>query len=115
MRPVWSFSLERTTNAPLEMVVARLKDGAAYGAWHPRHRRAELEVVHEDPFRLEVHQRVRPLPGVEELGRYIVTRQGEGLLLTYEARFKGWPVLLLMGWWRIASDKTWERFVEHLG
>lgn len=114
MRPVWSFTLQRTTNAPLERVAERLKDGADYGAWHPRHGRADLEIAHEDASRLEVLHRARPLPGVEECERYVVTRRGEGLVLAYEARFKGWPVLLMMSWWRIASDKLWERFVERL-
>ena len=113
MRPVWSFSLERTTNAPLEVVVARLRDAEAFQQWHPRHRRAELRVVHEDAFRFEgLHETVHW--GVAEQGHYLVTREGQGLLLTYEGRFKGWPVLLLMGWWRMSSNKLWERFVEHL-
>lgn len=114
MRPVWSFSLERTTNAPLELVTSRLKDGAGFHAWHPRHRQALLRVVHEDDGRVELHHESTPLPGVVEFDRYLVTRQGDGLLLIYEARFKGWPVLVMMSWWRIVSNRLWERFVETL-
>ncbi len=114
MRPVWSFTLERTTNAPLDLVAARLKDGEGFGDWHPRHRRAELSVLREDASVVELLHACRPLPGVEEEGRYRAAREGEGLLLAYEGRFKGWPVLLLMGWWRIVSHRLWERFVEGL-
>ena len=115
MRPVWSFSLERTTNAPIELVASRLKNGAGFQGWHPRHRSAVLRVVHEDASRVEIHHESRPIWGVLEQDRYLVVRQGEGLLLTYEARFKGWPVLVMMSWWRIVSDRLWERFVEKLG
>ena len=114
MRPVWSLTLERTTNAPLELVAARLKDGAGYGSWHPRHGTAEVVVLHEDASRLELQHTLRPLPFVEEQDSYTVVRQDSGLLLRYEARFKGWPVLMCMGWWRMASNRLWERFVEQL-
>ena len=114
MRPVWSFTLERTTNAPLELVTNRLMDGQGFHAWHPRHTAAVLEVIREDALGLELVHDSIPFWGIVEQDRYLVTRQGEGLLLSYTAHFKGWPVLLMMSWWRIVSDRLWERFVEHL-
>ena len=114
MRPVWSFTLERITDAPLELVASRLKNGSGFQDWHRRHCSGVLRVVHEDSSRVEIQHESRPIWGVLEQDRYVVLRQGERLLLTYEARFKGWPVLVLMSWWRIISDRLWERFVEHL-
>jgi hypothetical protein len=115
MRPVWHFSLERTTNAPFETVKGSLKDGAGFHRWHPRHREAVLEVVREDACQLELRHESTPIWGVSEQDRYWVSTEPDGLLLVYEARFKGWPVLLLMGWWRVISHRLWERFVAQLG
>lgn len=56
----------------------------------------------------------KPCWGVLETGRLEVRRQDDRTLLLHQARFKGWPVLLLMGWWRLHSHRMWERFVETL-
>ncbi len=112
--PVWSFELVRDTDAPFERVVEKLLDGEHYGAWHPRHTRVAPRLVVDEDDRIEIAHRDEPVVGVEEWSRYVVQRSGERVNLTYEGKFKGLPVVLLMAYWRIKSDHLWERFVESL-
>ncbi|MDR0498304.1 MAG: hypothetical protein LBH03_01055 [Holophagales bacterium] len=112
IHPVWHFELVRDTNAPLALVREALLNGQNYSQWHPRHRTASPEIV-EDGERLEVLCRIHKF-GVREEARYIAEPANGRLLLTYRNRFSGWPVILLMGWWRIKSEHIWERFVSSL-
>ena len=52
--------------------------------------------------------------GVEEVSRYVVQVQEDRVILMYAGRFKGLPVLVLMPYWRLLSERLWERFVESL-
>lgn len=112
-RPAWSLELVRDTNAPLELVQASLKK-TDFRDWHPRLAGVcpELETTEDGSFRMNYHQ--NPCWGVLEMGQLEVQRKGDRTLLIHRARFKGWPVLLLMGWWRLHSHRMWERFVETL-
>jgi hypothetical protein len=112
MRPVWQFEITRDTNAPFCLVREALLDGKGYSDWHPRCRGASPEIL-EDGERLEILCRFAKF-GIEEEAWYIIEPSGERLQLTYRNRFKGWPVLLLMGWWRVRSERIWERFIESL-
>jgi len=112
MRPVWQFELVRDTNAPFQLVRNALLDGASYHRWHPRCRRADPQIV-EDGERFVASCRFNRL-GIEEDAWYTVEKQESRLLLTYRNRFKGWPVIFLMGWWRIRSERVWERLIESL-
>ena len=114
MRPVWSLELVRDTNAPLEAVAAVLSDGAGFRRWHPRLKAVPVRVEWDDPQRFEAGYRLRPCPGVLEEGCFEVRTEGGRLLLIHRVRFKGWPVILLMGWWRLRSHRMWERLVESL-
>ena len=111
-RPVWHFELVRDTNAPFDLVRQKLLDGQAYYKWHPRHRSATPEIIEDG----ECFEIVCRFPGffVYEEARYRVEAIDGRLLLTYRNRFKGWPVLPLMGWWRIKSERVWERFIACL-
>jgi len=114
MRPVWQFELVRDTNAPFDLVRKVLLDGDGYNNWHPRHRRADPQVI-EDGERLVVLCCFDRL-GVVEDAWYTVEplAKDSRLLLTYRNRFKGWPVIFLMGWWRIRSEHLWERLIALL-
>ena len=112
-RPVWQFELIRDTNAPFALVRDALLDGKGYGRWHPRHKSVNPEIV-EDCGCFEIRYQMRRLGLLEEAHYRVEPAEGR-LLLIYRGRFKGWPVLPLMGWWRIKSEKTWERFIASLG
>lgn len=112
-RPVWRLELLRDTDAPLARVAERLRDGAAFGEWHPRLREVKLQVHRDEPECFEAEYCLEH-PGVLECGRFRLWCEGGRTVLHHEARFKGWPVLLLMGWWRLRSHRMWERFVEAL-
>lgn len=112
--PVWSFELQRSTNAPFERVVERLLDGEHYHDWHPRHRHITPRLVVNETDHVEVEYRDKPLLGVEECSRYVVRRQGEQAILLHIGKFKGFPVLFLMPYWHLRSANLWERFVETL-
>ena len=113
-RPVWSFQEVRDTNAPLAVVAPRLKDAMALKTWHPRLAGAPLEIVQDSDVRLMLRYVWSPVPGLIEEGELEATGQGDRTLLAHRARFKGWLVLPLMGWWRLRSHRMWERFVETL-
>ena len=114
MRPVWSLELVRDTNAPLEAVAAALSNGAGFHRWHPRLKTVAVKIERNEAQRFEAGYRLHPFPGVQEEGCFEVRPEGERLLLVHRARFKGWPVILLMGWWRLRSHRMWERLVESL-
>ena len=111
-RPVWQFELTRDTNAPVGLVRETLLDGDNYGRWHPRHRQVSPQIT-EDGECFEILCIFSGF-GVAEEARYRVEPLGGRLLLTYRNRFKGWPVILFMGWWRIVSERVWERFIAYL-
>jgi hypothetical protein len=119
-RPVWHFELVRDTNAPFALVREALLKGQDYRHWHPRRRSASPEII-EDGECFEILCRYKGL-GVTEEASYRVERANANananadgrLLLIYKNRFKGWPVLPLMGWWRIRSEHIWERLIASL-
>ena len=112
MRPVWQFELVRDTNAPFQLVRDALLDGHGYHRWHPRCRKAAPQIV-EDGERFVALCSFNRLC-IEEDAWYMVEKQENRLLLTYKNRFKGWPAIILMGWWRIRSERLWERLIESL-
>lgn len=122
MRPVWQFELVRGTNAPFHLVREALLDGHGHRRWHPRRRRAAPQIV-EDGGRFVILCSFDGL-WVREDAWYTVEKckieksgakeDGGRLLLTYKNRFRGWPVIIMMGWWRIRSERLWERFIASL-
>ena len=113
-RPVWSLELVRDTNAPLDAIAGVLSNGGAFYTWHPRLKVVEVVVQLSEVTRFEATYVARPCLGVEEQGVFEVKPEGDRLLLTHRATFKGWPVLILMGWWRVRSHRMWERLVRSL-
>ena len=111
-RPSWQFSILRDTDAPFAMVRKALLNGGGYGGWHPRHKNADPEVIEDDGC-LEILCR-HSFFGIQEEARYRVDPRDGRLLLAYTGKFRGWPVLPMMGWWRIKSEGIWERFVASL-
>jgi len=111
-RPVWHFELVRDTNAPFALVRQTLLNGQNYRLWHPRHCSVIPEII-EDGECFEILCRIRGF-GVHEEAMYRVEPVNERLVLTYRNRFKGWPAILLMGWWRLKSERIWERFIASL-
>lgn len=113
-RPVWHLELVRDTNAPLEAVAAALSDGKAYHRWHPRLKRVDAYVQVKTSILFEMEYTLNPCFGVEERGIFEVRCLGDRQLLRHRAQFKGWPSLILMGWWRLRSHRMWERLVRSL-
>jgi hypothetical protein len=110
--PVWRFELVRDTNAPYALVREALLDGERYYAWHPRHRSVNPEII-EDGECLEIVCRMKGFAFSEE-ATYRVERLNGRLLLTFRNRFKGWPVIPMMGWWRLKTERIWERLIASL-
>lgn len=106
--PVWTFYLIRDTNAPLSVIEDRIRQHES--PWHPRHKRLLLKSKETGTF--ECLHRKRFF--VEESERFRFIPQGDRVQLCYEVRFKGWPVLVAMGWYRFQLRRIWESFVEHL-
>jgi len=113
-KPVWSLELVRDTNAPIDAVTRVLADGGAFHRWHPRLKVVEVRIRNADSQSFRADYTIRPCVGVEEQGCFVVRPEGDRLLLTHQVKFKGWPVLILMGWWRLRSHRMWERLVESL-
>ena len=113
-KPVWTFELIRDTDAPLERVLAALLDGTGYGAWHPSYAKATPHLSHQGEGLAEVVLQGSPFPGVLELMHFQIRTQEHRTLLLCVSRFKGWPVPLLIGWWRLERRDLWERFVRAL-
>ncbi|MCL1893222.1 MAG: hypothetical protein FWG02_03145 [Holophagaceae bacterium] len=111
-RPVWQFEIIRDTNAPLKIIRESLLNGRGYGLWHPRHKSVEPEIISDGEY-LEIKYNILGCC-VSEEAWYRVELMGERILLTYRNKFKGWPVLFLMGWWRIRSENIWDRFIASL-
>jgi hypothetical protein len=111
-RPVWQFELIRDTNAPFVLVREALLDKTNYRKWNSRHHSVLPEIL-EDAECFEVRCCVCGFFIYEEAW-YRAEPTGERVLLTYRNRFKGWPVLPMMGWWRIKSQRIWERFIASL-
>lgn len=112
-QPVWTLHLTRDTNAPLAVVLAPLEDGPGWARWHPARRAGVPEVTQDGEqrsFRVCHPWRL----GVLEEECFTVRPEGERVILDYTARFKGWPVLALMGWWRFQRRRLWEGFVDTL-
>ena len=112
-RPLWHLELVRTTDAPFEVATRALLEPQR--PWHPRPGKSPWQVLNHTTDTLELAQTEAPCWGVEERAIYRVEPHEGGLLLSYHARFKGWAVLFLMGYWRLKSHRIWERFVEGLG
>ncbi|WP_005033660.1 hypothetical protein [Holophaga foetida] len=112
--PLWHLQIERTTNAPFEVVVKALMDRDQRPLWHPRPGAGQWKILEQSEDHLAMEALENPIWGVEEQALYRVEPHDDRLLLSYHARFKGWPVLLLMGYWRLRSHRIWERFVESL-
>ncbi|HET6329851.1 MAG TPA: hypothetical protein VFF76_03600 [Holophagaceae bacterium] len=113
-KPVWTFELIRDTDAPFERVLEALLDGSRYGAWHPAYTKAAPHLSLQEEGRAEVVVQASPFPGVAELAHIQIRKQEGRVLLLYAARFKGWPVPLFIGWWRLERRDLWERFVRAL-
>ena len=113
-KPVWTFELIRDTDAPFERVLEALLDGPRYGAWHPGHATAAPVLRSQEADQAEVVVEGSPFPGVSELTHFQVRKQEGRVLLLCAARFKGWPVPLLIGWWRLERRDLWDRFVRAL-
>ena len=111
--PVFRFESEVLTDAPIEVIGARL---AALGSpaelhcfrsirgWQPSEREDALLV-------LRWH---RTWAGVEESGAIRITPDPKGAHLHLEGRLKGWTGFILLGLLRWKTDGLLDRFVEEL-
>lgn len=113
-KPVWTYELIRDTDAPFERVLDALMDGSRYGAWHPSYQKVAPFLSSREDDRADVVVEGSPFLGVSELTHFQIRKQVGRVLLLSAARFKGWPVPLLIGWWRFERRNLWERFVRAL-
>lgn len=123
-RPVWRYRLEATTNAPVEVVKARLAglDSALQlSACCPRLGRGEARGWHQtawarsdqppDGFRLDWSAQAG---GLLEEAWFSVQATPAGCLLRAEGRLKGWPLLWKLPLLEWRSDGLIQRFVASL-
>jgi hypothetical protein len=107
--PVFSFSEEILTDAPLEVVVARLSEPTAlaclapFGPWSTTPEGEGLRLTWQ-----------RRRLGSEEFGALTVTPHAKGAHLRLEARHRGWMAFGSFGVLRWHSDQLLERIVEAL-
>ncbi len=107
--PVFSFSEEILTDAPLEVVVARLSEPTAlaclapFGPWSATPEGEGLRLAWQ-----------RRRLGSEETGTITVTPHAQGAHLRLEARHRGWMAFGSFGILRWHSDQLLERIVEVL-
>ncbi len=110
--PVFRFEAELLTDAPLEVIEARLSQVGPGGfrslrpfkAWQPLVTSStglELTWQHRGAW-------------VEESGRLTLGPDSRGTHLRLEGRLKGWAAFLLLGWLRWRTDRLLDRFVEEL-
>jgi hypothetical protein len=123
-RPVWRYSLETTSNAPLAVVKARLAamqsplplsvcaprlGGKPPTAW--RQQSLELRAEPEGGLRLEWNA---SMGGLQETASLVAHAVEQGCRLRVEGRLKGWPLLWKLGLLGWRSEGLLERFVHSL-
>lgn len=110
--PVFSFEAELLTDAPFDLVAARLRDPGPAGFRSLRTLQGWREPATEGE-RL-VLRWTRILVGSEESGALILSPDPKGAHLQLEGRLKGWTGFVLLGWLRWRTDRLLDRFVEEL-
>lgn len=120
-RPVWRYAQEAATNAPLDVVQARL--GSLASAWPLSVCAPRLSIREPRRWRQLSLQRTADglgvawtahLGGLQEEATFAVRSTSEGCVLRAEGRLKGWPLLWkigLLGW---RSEGLLQRFVASL-
>ncbi len=108
--PVFSLSAEILTDAPFEVVVARLREPGSFACIQalgvdciPQEREAGLQLDWS-----------RSRLGSQEIGLIQVMPHERGAHLTLEARHRGWSSFASFGLLRWKTDQLLERLVEEL-
>lgn len=111
-RPVFSFEAELLTDAPFELVAARLRSEGpqAFKSLRPLGAWAAPE---EASGRLTLRW-ARTVTGAEESGELILSPDAKGAHLRLEGRMKGWSGFLFFGLLRWRTDRLLDRLVEEL-
>ena len=110
--PVFRFEAEVLTDAPLEVIEARLRVAGPAGFRSLRPFR-EWQPLETSPAGLQLTW-LRQRAGVEESGSLSLEPDPKGTHLRLEGRLKGWMGFLLLGWLRWRTDRLLDRFVEEL-
>lgn len=108
-RPVFSFASEILTDAPFEVVAARLRDPASLKCLRPF---GPWTVSEEGGAVVLVWTRTRL--GSDESGVLRTAPHARGAHLSLEARHKGWTAFGSFGMLRWHGDQLLERLVEEL-
>lgn len=110
-RPVASFSDERLTDAPYEVVVGYLRrpDASAQLVFAAAHMRIE-----ESPEELRLVWKRPRFLAVEE-GLILARPDARGAFLRVEGRVSGWGCFLTLGRLRWQTDDLIDRLVDELG
>ncbi|WP_306592022.1 hypothetical protein [Geothrix sp. 21YS21S-4] len=111
-RPVFSFEAEILTDAPFEVVVARLRNPGSDGFRSLQSLQGWQVPLMEDG-RL-ILRWTRALSGAEESGALTVSPDPKGAHLRLEGRMKGWGSFLFFGLLRWRTDRLLDRLVEEL-
>jgi hypothetical protein len=107
--PVFSFSAEILTDAPFEVVAARLREPASFKCLSPF---GPWSVVEEGDALLLRWTRTRL--GSEERGEVRIAPHERGAHLRLEARHRGWAAFGSFGMLRWHGDQLLDRLVEEL-
>ena len=107
--PVFSLNSEILTDAPLDVVLARLADPASMACLQPFGPWSSLGLGEG----LQLAWQRRRL-GSEESGVISISPHERGALLRLEARHRGWASFASFGILRWKADQLLERLVEEL-
>ena len=111
--PVFTFEAEILTDAPFEVIAARLRGDAAFGAWPSLRRLGAWAPLNEASEGLELAW-AREAWGAEERGVIRVRPDAKGAHLRLEGHLRGWSGFLRLGLLRWHTDRLLDRFVEDL-
>ena len=107
---MFRFQEERITDAPMELLRARLAAPAGLACLKPF---PGLHPVEDDGVDLALRWHCTRLGAVED-GTLRVMPHERGAHLRLDGRLRGWSAFLLLGWMRFRADRLLDRLVREL-
>ena len=107
---MFRFQEERITDAPMEVLRARLAAPSGLACLKPF---PGLHPVEDDGVDLALRWHCTRLGAVED-GTLRVMPHERGAHLRLDGRLRGWSAFLLLGWMRFRADRLLDRLVREL-